>query len=88
MKGAGGGGGKDCVSDIVDGMEYMETFGDGRPRAPGLAGPGEDGVGDSPGTFGVSAFLNKLDIPDTMMPGCMPNKGESRFTAPRMRCLK
>lgn len=91
MKGTGGGGGKDCASDIVDGTEYIERFGDGRPRTPGLAGlarPGEAGVEDSPAGFGVSAFLNRLDIPDTMIPGCMPNKGESKFTVPRMRCLK
>jgi hypothetical protein len=28
--------------------------------------------------------LNKLAIPDTIMPGCRPRKGESRDMVPRM----
>ncbi len=80
MKGAGGGGGEGSVSDIVDGMEYAERLGDGRLSV--------DCVDSSPGTFGVSSFLNKLDIPATMIPGCMPSNGASKFTTPRIRCLK
>lgn len=69
----------------MDGLEYSERFGDGSPVILGLT---TDSVCGSPGSFGVSVFRNKLDIPDTMIPGCMPSKGESKFTVPRIRCLK
>jgi hypothetical protein len=85
MKGAGGSGGEGSASDMVDGMEYIDRFGDGRPVRLGLKA---DSVDDSPGIFGGSFFLNKLDIPDTMTPGCIPSNGASKFTAPRIRCLK
>lgn len=85
MKGAGGGGGEGSASDIVDGTEYIERFGDGRPVRLELE---VNSVGSSPWTFGVSFFLNKLDIPETMTPGCMPSNGASKCTAPRIRCLK
>jgi hypothetical protein len=84
MNGAGGRDGEgDDISDIVDGMEYIERLGDGRPVVPGLSAFSNDG---SPGGFGVSFFRNKLDIPDTIMPGCMPSSGESKLTIPRIRC--
>jgi len=37
---------------------------------------------------GSGDFRKRLAIPDTIMPGWRPRKGESREMVPRMRCLK
>lgn len=45
--------------------------------------------GDSPFAVGGSGLERKrLEMPETMIPGCNPRKGQSIDMVPRIRCLR
>lgn len=50
--------------------------------------PGDPRLLPFPTAGGDCAGWKRLDIPETMMPGCRPKNGESRDTEPKILCLK
>lgn len=69
----------DCEKD-----DCWDNPGEVTLEALGLRGCGD---GKSSSVGGLSAGRNKLAMPETMIPGCSPRKGESNDIVPRIRCL-
>lgn len=72
--------GVDTVGDSLEKSEYVDEFGEAMLGVPGLE---SSSVVDSFADFCFGR--NRLDIPDTMMPGCRPRNGASKLTVPRIR---
>lgn len=72
--------GLDTAGESLESSECIDEFGEAMLGVPGLE---SSSVVDSFVDFCFGR--NRLDIPDTMIPGCRPRNGASKLTVPRIR---